>query len=207
MEAQVVYNKESLLDMDQNFRRELINTISGYKSANLISTENKAKIKNLAIFNSVVHIGANPPLLGFIMRPLTVPRHTYQNIKETGCFTINHVHKGIIKEAHQTSAKYFETDSEFEKCGFTPYYYKNFKAPFVKESRISLGLVFREELQIKSNDTLLIIGEIVHIFIDKASYISDKGTVNLQEAETVSISGLDKYYEPNFLANLDRARP
>ena len=66
-----------------------------------------------AIFNSIIHIGSNPPMLGFILRPLTVPRHTYTNFKENDYFTVNQVHKDDIEKAHQTAAKYDTEISEF----------------------------------------------------------------------------------------------
>jgi flavin reductase (DIM6/NTAB) family NADH-FMN oxidoreductase RutF len=45
-----------------------------------------------------------------------VPRHTYQNIKSTGWYTINQVHQEITDKAHYTSAKFVESESEFEKA-------------------------------------------------------------------------------------------
>ena len=75
--------------MAQRYRANFINSLSGYKSANLIGTCNEQQQTNLAIISSVVHIGANPPLMGMIMRPHTVTRDTLGNIKQTGLFTIN----------------------------------------------------------------------------------------------------------------------
>lgn len=112
----VNFTSEKLKDLDKRFRANLINSISGYKPANLIGTISNSGASNLAIFNSVVHLGANPPLLGFIMRPVEdVERHTYANIVRTGVYTINHVHENFIKNAHWTSAKFELDKSEFEK--------------------------------------------------------------------------------------------
>jgi flavin reductase (DIM6/NTAB) family NADH-FMN oxidoreductase RutF len=87
----VEITNDDILEMEKIFRLNFVNSIPGYKSANLIGTKSKAGVSNLAVFSSVVHLGSNPPLLGF-MRPAVVPRDTYQNIKETGKFTINHIH-------------------------------------------------------------------------------------------------------------------
>ena len=46
--------------------------------------------KRICIVSSAVHIGANPPLMAIIFRPATV-QNTFENIKETEVFTINHV--------------------------------------------------------------------------------------------------------------------
>ncbi|MCS7053720.1 MAG: flavin reductase, partial [Ignavibacterium sp.] len=86
----MIITKEKILDFERRYRINFVNSLSGFKSANLIGTISKSGITNLAIFSSVIHVGANPPLIGILFRPLSVPRHTYNNIKETGCFTINH---------------------------------------------------------------------------------------------------------------------
>lgn len=188
-------------------RANLINSVSGYKSANLIGTISASKQTNLAIFSSVVHIGANPPLLGFIMRPIAeVDRHTYENIKQTGVYTINHVHKSFVEKAHFTSAKFDREISEFAACKLSEEYLEDFAAPFVKESKIKIGLKFAEEIPIKLNNTILIIGEIKHLFLPEDSLL-ENGNVNLNSVEDVCISSLDTYHEVVEIAQLPFARP
>ena len=82
-----------LEDMSKIYRLNLINSVTGYKSAHLIGSQTLKGNANLAIFSSVVHLGSNPALIGFIIRPTTVPRHTYSNIKATGIFTLNAISK------------------------------------------------------------------------------------------------------------------
>ena len=91
-----------------------INSLSGYKSANLVGTKSKTGQENLSIVSSVVHLGANPPLMGFVVRPHSKdsPRHTFENLESTSFFTLNHVNDKIIKESHQTSARYPREVSE-----------------------------------------------------------------------------------------------
>lgn len=88
--------------------------------------KNKTGQTNLAIFNSLVHIGANPPLIGFVVRPDSAERHTLNNILETGFYTINHINENIYKQAHQTSARYPEEISEFAATGLNEQYLSNF---------------------------------------------------------------------------------
>jgi flavin reductase (DIM6/NTAB) family NADH-FMN oxidoreductase RutF len=128
--------------MDRQYRTNLLNALSGYKGAHLVGTVDQEGHTNLALFNSVVHIGSNPPLLGFILRPTTVSRHTYQNIKETGYYTINHALIDHFEQAHQTSAKYPEDTSEFEACGFMPFYGDLHPAPYVDDCLTNIGLEF-----------------------------------------------------------------
>lgn len=187
-------------------RVNLINSVSGYKSANLIGTVSNAGNTNLAIFSSVVHIGANPPLLGFILRPaVAVARHTYENIREIPFYTINHVHRAFVEKAHRTSAKFDKSVSEFAACGLTEEYAENFAAPFVKESKIKIGLKFVEEIPIKLNDTILIIGEIHHLFVPRNALL-ENGGVDLNGVDDVCISGLDTYHKVEKIASFPDAR-
>ncbi len=83
------FQVEDLENMSKIYRLNLINSVTGYKSAHLVGTTSAKGIDNVAIFSSVIHLGSNPALLGFILRPTTVPRHTYSNMKATGVFTLN----------------------------------------------------------------------------------------------------------------------
>lgn len=193
-------------NLPTRFKSNLINSCTGYKSCNLLGTISEKGVTNLAIFNSIVHIGSNPPLLGFILRPLTVKRDTYENLMFNGDFTVNHVNKSIIKSAHQTSAKYEKEISEFEKTGLTAEYLDGFPAPYVGESMIKLGCRYENAYEIKENGCLLIIGSILHIYLPKEIQHKD-GWVQLDKAQSISAIGLDGYALPELLTRLAYARP
>jgi flavin reductase (DIM6/NTAB) family NADH-FMN oxidoreductase RutF len=197
--------KDDILKFEKLYRAAFVNSLSGFKSANLIGTVSLEGINNLAIFSSVIHVGANPPLIGFLMRPVSVERHTYTNIKETGYFTLNHIDKKIFKQAHQTSARYERDVSEFDACGLTPEYTDTIKTPYVKESKVKIGLKFVEEREIKSNKTIFIVGEIVEIIIPDDVVLTD-GYVDIEKAGTISISSLDSYHETKRIARLSYAK-
>jgi flavin reductase (DIM6/NTAB) family NADH-FMN oxidoreductase RutF len=199
-------NTNTIDKMESRYQANFFNTISGFKSANLIGTSDQNGNTNLAIFNSVIHLGANPPFLGFILRPKTVERHTYENIKQTGYYTFNHVHESFILQAHQTSAKYEREQSEFQACGFKEEYMNNFNAPFVKESHIKIGLQFQEEYLIKANDTILVVGKILHVYLDE-KLIAKDGSVDISEAGTVANSGLYEYFKTTKLDKFEYAKP
>lgn len=197
----MIITKEEILDFERRYWINFVNSLSGFKSANLIGTISKSGITNLAIFNSVIHVGANPPLIGILFRPLSVPRHTYNNIKETGCFTINHINKKIYKQAHQTSLNYQENISEFEECNLTPEYSKTLSAPYVKESNIKFGCNFLEEYLIKSNNTVFLVGEIMEVIIPDNTLNRD-GYIDIENGETITISSLDSYHETKRIERL-----
>lgn len=194
-----------VLSWEDKYRLKFINSISGYKGVHLIGTQNENSFTNVAVFNSLIHISSNPPLLGFIMRPLTVDRHTYSNIKETGSYSVNHVHKSFLKQAHFTSAKFPEDVSEFEACNLTEQYIADFKAPFVQESKVKMGLKLRDDIEIPSNGTRLIIGEIQHILIEE-DYIESDGQLDLELAHDVCVTGLNQYSSVEKFKQLPYAR-
>lgn len=200
----MTFTLPDILAWEQKYRIRFINSISGYKAAHLIGTQNGSGQQNLAIFNSIVHVGASPPLVGFIMRPVTVDRHTYSNILETGCYTINHVHKSFVKNAHFTSATFSREESEFERCNLTPQQVHDFPAPFVQESKIKFGLTLKEDILIKENGTRLIIGQIEHIIIDDAVVEAD-GQLDLEIAHDVCVTGLNQYSAVSKLKKFDAA--
>jgi flavin reductase (DIM6/NTAB) family NADH-FMN oxidoreductase RutF len=202
----MILSKERISKFEKQYRTNLINSLSGFKSANLIGTISKEGGTNLAIFSSVIHVGANPPLIGFLMRPVSVERHTYKNIKEINHFTVNHIGKGIFKQAHQTSARYDKDVSEFDACGLTPEYTETLKAPYVKESKIKFGCRFIEEHQIKSNDTIFIVGKILEVIIPDDVLLND-GYVDIEKASTIAISGMDSYHEAKRISRLSYAKP
>jgi len=193
-------------EMEKIFRLNLINSITGYKSANLIATKSKDGITNVAVFSSVIHLGSNPPLLGFILRPTTVPRNTFNNLKETGVYTVNHIYKDIIKDAHHTSASYDGKISEFNKTDLKETYRDGFFAPFVEGCKISIACTYKNEYFLKENECYLIIGAIEHVYFEDNLQTED-GFINLEKAETVAVNGLDGYALPKLLERFEYARP
>jgi flavin reductase (DIM6/NTAB) family NADH-FMN oxidoreductase RutF len=193
--------------MDKIFRLNLINSCTGFKSANLLGTKSVNGISNVAVFSSITHLGSNPPLIGFILRPTTVPRDTYRNIKDTGVFTVNHIHQSIIEDAHHTSAKYPDEVSEFTKTRLEEEYLNDIAAPFVKGAKIRLACRFLNEYEIKENDTLLLVSSVEHVFVADQDIQQEDGWLKLENAETVTINGLDGYARTSLMHRYPYARP
>ncbi len=206
MEKILHFNPQKMEAMESRYRANFINSVTGLKSASLIGTISENGIDNLAVFSSITHLGSNPPLLGFVMRPVTVPRHTYKNIKDTGVFTVNHIHTDLIKQAHQTAASYGEETSEFEKTGLTSEVLNHFKAPFVKEAHIKIGCEYVNEYRITENDTILVIGAIKEIHIPQNTLMED-GWIDLSKANGVTINGLDGYAAAHLIDRYSYSKP
>ena len=200
------FSNQDIDNLDKIFRINLINSCSGFKSANLLGSISKKGITNVAVFSSVTHLGSNPPTLGFILRPTTVPRNTHKNIKETGYFTINHIWEDIIDDAHHTSAKYPEEISEFDMTSLKEEYKGNFKAPFVKGAPVQMAMKFIEEIYVPSNDVMLIVAQIQELYVNE-KLLHDDGLINLSAGNVVTINGLDTYAFPKFKKQLSYQRP
>lgn len=198
------FDKTSIMEAESFFRRDFINCLSGYKSLNLIGTKSKSGQTNLSPFSQVFHIGATPPTVGILFRPHTVQRHTLENILETGVFTLNHVTQDFFKEAHQTAARY--ESSEFDAVGIEEEYLLEFYAPFVKPSPVKLGCRLIEHITLQVNDTVLVIGEIEHVWVDEKGLRKD-GSLDLNALGTVTVSGLDEYHIGQKLARLSYPKP
>jgi flavin reductase (DIM6/NTAB) family NADH-FMN oxidoreductase RutF len=191
--------------MEKIERLNIINSCTGYKSANLIATISKSGISNVAVFSSVTHLGSNPALIGFIVRPTTVPKDTYKNLKDIGFFTVNHITSTMIFDAHQTSANYDIEISEFEKTNLEEEYRKGIIVPFVKGSPVQLYCKYVNEYYIKENDTIHIIASIEALFYDE-NLKSDDGWLQLDKGNVVAINGLDGYCLPKLIDRFEYAR-
>lgn len=198
--------KDQISGMEKYFRINLINSLAGYKSLHLLGTISHDGITNLCIISSVFHLGANPPLIGMVIRPERLHNDTLTNIRSTGQYTLNNVLPEWYKQAHQTSAGYPSAVSEFDECGFDEVYTEGFKAPFAGQSTIRIGLELKETIDMKINGTTIVIGEIVQILADELM-IEEDGTVDHEKAGTMTVAGLDSYCLPKSVGRLSFAKP
>lgn len=200
------YSEQDIQELNHIFKINLINSCSGYKSANLIGTKSKSGIENVAVFSSITHIGSSPAMLGFFLRPTTVLRNTYNNIKETGLYTINHIHESILEDAHHTSAKYDASISEFDVTNLKSEYKNDYLVPFVKDAPLQLAMEYVEEYHINANNTILLIGKIKGIYINN-NLIEKDGFINLSKGKIATINGLDGYAIPELQTRFGYQRP
>lgn len=199
------FTQNDIAQMNKRFRTNFINALSGVKSANLVGTTGPNG-DNLAIISSVFHLGADPALMGMIMRPHTVQRDTLANIKDNGMFTINHVNQTIIAQAHQTSARYPESVSEFDAVGLTPFFSDTITSPYVAESAVKIGLETAQIVSIDINNTEMVVGRIKEVIVKEEAVIED-GHIDLNLLQSAGITGLDHYQAISSLARYAYAKP
>lgn len=202
----VSLSAKEIEELPQRKRTAFVNSIHGFKPSNLVGSISKEGVTNLSIISSVFHLGANPALIGLIIRPDSVPRDTLNNIRHNKVFTLNHVNKDIVKKAHQVSARYPADVSEFEACGFTEEFQEGFKAPFVKESLIKYSLELVREVDIVENGTHMLIGKIVSVIYPE-DFLLEDGSFDLKKAQSVVVKGLDHYYTTEEIGQLSYAKP
>jgi len=200
------FSIEQIKLMDRFTRTHFINTLSGFKSVSLIGTIKKSGQTNLAIFSNLVHIGADPALIGFINRPTEAAPHTIAYLQETEFYTVNHINQEIYTRAHQTSAKYPEHISEFEAVGLTRLFRPGISAPFVEESNIQYLLKLEEVIPIKLNGTFLVVGSLQQAFIQE-DVMDEDGYLSIEKANSLCSLGINGYYETTFLDKLPYAKP
>jgi len=189
------------------YRANFINSLTGFKSASLIGTINAQGVPNLGMFSSIVHIGSDPALIGYINRPVAAAPHTLANIKANGFYTVNHIQASFVDKAHQTSAKYPDEVNEFKEVGLTEEYFDGIIVPFVKESQIKYLLSLKEIVPILLNDTFLVIGQLEQVLIDPSLQPTSDGFLHLDQAGSICSNGLDAYYKTELMDRYDYAKP
>ncbi len=194
------FQLSDILAMDREYRRSFVNSIQGYKTPWLVGTKGKNKVENLAIFNSIFHLGANPPLLGLVSRPPVVPRNTLTNILANNKFTLNLISRSFYKEAHFTCINWDDNISEFEQVELTPQYLEGFDVPFVAESPVQIGLELTQNFQVK-NGCVILVGEVKFINVDP-HIIDENGFVNLHIKDVVAIQGTEAYFETSLIEKI-----
>lgn len=197
---------ETIAGWDKRYRAAFVNSLTGFKPVNLAGTRSSNGAENLAIMSSAVHLGSHPPLIMLIFRPDVAPRHTLENLRESGEYTLSHVHPALVEAAHQSAARYERDQSEFQHCGLTPAYHQDFTAPYVAESFLSMGLTLREEQTLAINNTHMVIGEVAWVRLPDQA-IRDDGSLDLLRTQSVTVAGLDSYYTVEPICRMAYAKP
>ncbi len=197
--------------LERFYRTALVNSLFGGKALVLVGTQNTEGSCNLAPFNSLVHVGANPPLVGLVFRPLTERvGQTWRNLEATGACTLNAVHGGMIKAAHACSAKFPPNVSEFHATGLTVLRSsapsgEAFPAPFVAESRVRVACKLLESHAIRANGTRFAVLAVQSIVLPEDALGAD-GFVDPSVTGSLSAAGLDAYGQLGPLTRLPYAQ-
>jgi len=200
------YSLNEIEEMPREVRRNFVNCLSGYKPVCLCGTLNPGGQTNLSVISSVIHVGAHPPLVGMLMRPHVVERHTIENIDRTGCYTLNHISEDFYYQAHQASASYPRERSEFAETGLTEFFGDKIPPPYVKEAPLKIGLIFKERHKILTNATIFLVGEVQEVFLPEEA-VGQDGFISFEKVGSLAVTGLDRYHKGLALDRLSYAKP
>lgn len=205
IEIDMIVTKDILEGFEKNVRTSFINSLAGFRQVALVGTKSETGQTNLAIFNSLMHLGANPALFGLLSRPDVVDRHSLQNILHTGVYTLNFVDASFAAMAHQTSARYPTEVSEFAAVGFNESYRRGIEAPFIEEAVVKIGMQFEQKIDISINNTVLIIGSIQYVELPDSCMGVD-GFVDVSQSNVLVSCGLDAYFKTEKVARFEYAK-
>ncbi len=191
-----VYTAEDLRNADRAWRINFINCLIGAKNLHVLITRNLTGTYNGAIFNSGIHVGSSPPYVGFLLRPTTVPRHTYENLRHYPYATMNAVAHSFYEKAHATHAKLPYGESELEHLGLPLRWAEGEDVPYLAESPLTARLRLAEEHLITLNQTrfLIFAVETVYIAVEPQS----DGFFRIDELGLVAGSGCDAYWQLSY---------
>lgn len=197
---------EEIKTWERFYRANFINCLTGFKPVSLVGSISNAGVPNLSVVSSIVHLGADPALIGYINRPIAAAPDTITNIEHTKCYTINHINETFLQQAHQCSAKYLPEVNEFEATKLTEWYEDGIVAPFVKEALVRYEMELVEISPIHYNKTFFVIGQLKSVFLEE-SIIAPDGFLDLSSAGSIVSIGLDGYAKAEMIARLPYAKP
>lgn len=191
------YTAADLEAADRAWRINFINCIIGAKNLHVLITRNLNGTHNAAIFNSGIHVGSSPPYLGFLLRPTTVPRHTYENLRHYPYATLNAVAESFRERAHATHTKLPYGESELDRFALSLRQIAGEDLPYLAESPLTARLRLVEEHLLSVNQTHLLIFavETVHIAVEPGQ----DGFFRMDALGLLAGSGCDAYWRVEYI--------
>lgn len=186
------YVQADFQDFDEVFRRNFFNTLSGPKPCWLMGTLHPDGRPNFGLFSNVVHIGANPPALGILFRPLTVVRHSWDNLHREQFCALSLVNRSMLGGAHQLSAPWEANVDEAKVSGLAVETWN--KAVVIKDAPVQLLCRPVESLAIQWNQTQLQVLAIEEVRVQEGLVAAD-GLVDMVAADAIASLGLDAYLQ------------
>jgi flavin reductase (DIM6/NTAB) family NADH-FMN oxidoreductase RutF len=157
------------LDSEHSYR--LMNSLIVPRPIAWVGTLSPEGRPNLAPFSYFNGVGSEPPALSISVanRDDGGPKDTLRNIEATGEFTVNSVPFRLAEAMNRTSAELPYGESEFAAAGVTPVSSVKVKAPGVAEAPARWECRLIQVVRV--GEANLVIGRIVHLFLDEAVLI------------------------------------
>jgi flavin reductase (DIM6/NTAB) family NADH-FMN oxidoreductase RutF len=137
----------------------------------LVSTVDRAGVRNVAPFSFFSGVGSNPPTVLFcpsLRSSGDNRKDTLRNVEQTGEFVINIVSEAIAAAANASAADVPPEVDEFELAGLTALPSQSIRPPRVAESPAQMECKLLEIVFTKHapGAGVIVLGEIVHFHIN-----------------------------------------
>ena len=133
-------------------------------------------------------ICSEPAMCYISVRP---GRHSYNIIKNSGCFVINLTTERLAKATDWCGVKSGKDVNKFEEMGLTPGKASIVDAPIIEESPLHIECKVKQIIPLGTHD--MFIAEVVSVLADSKYLDSETGTFELQKAGLLAYAH-GKYY-------------
>jgi flavin reductase (DIM6/NTAB) family NADH-FMN oxidoreductase RutF len=154
----------SELNVEQSYR--LLTGIIVPRPIAWVTTTSDAGVVNLAPFSHFTFVSAKPPMVAVsIGRKGRGYKDTAENILANQEFVVNIADVSLVEQVHQSAIEYPPDVSEVDVLGLTTLASRCVRPPRVERSPIQLECRLHQHLKLGERQTLLIIGEVIHIHV------------------------------------------
>lgn len=171
-----------------------------------VTTRNAEGVVNAAPFSFFNVFGSKPGMvvLGIGNRPDTgEAKDTALNIRASGEFVVNSVTEELAEKMVKTSGPYPFGDDELKAVGLEAAPSKKVAPPRIAASPVALECVHTQTIEIGGNR--LIVGEIIHAYIDDEFYDSETGRARTDTMRIVGrMHGSDGYLRSSDFFEIQR---
>lgn len=193
---------EEITSWEDEHKSRFMKSLSGCKSIHLIGTYTPERVSHLDLLHHLITVDAKSCLIGMMIQTDDKHLDTYQNMISKGVYTINHIHKSMIRRAHYASLQF--ANSTFDHCNLTEEITDGFAAPFVKESQVKFGMSLQDDIELQSINHRLIIGQVQSVFIDDKCMGTEEGS-EVSLADSICTDGSNQYYTADRFKKLPEA--
>ncbi len=174
-----------------------------------VSTISLSGVPNLAPFSFFMAGGSNPPSLCYspTLSSTGIEKDSLRNVRETGEFVVNTVHRAMAEAMNATSASLEPHESEWEGSGFTAVPSELVRPARVGESLAQMECRLFEIVNHGSgpSSARYVIGEVVRLHARAELWI--EGELDLAKVESIGRMGGAHYVDTGALERFELPRP
>lgn len=148
------WNASLWSNWDQMYRGQFFNSLYGARSVALLCSQ--GEVWNAAPVSQIIHVGANPPRVGVLMRPNSAKHQSQSNLFREPWASLHFMPEDHAHRVHQASAAYTDHDSELAILGWDFHPWEDYPAILLKDACLSLCLEVNEVLALQNGTALYV---------------------------------------------------